>query len=512
MDRLNSILTSYYNRKSDNIVLIGLKFKERPANIHDIDKYFAEHVEFDIVALNFAHNSEEHWIFLRLLPSPVREILGKFAQHYFPSSKTCSSRPLSVDIDKWGTWGNRYAITVSHQSYFPETVFGVFIPDHCGHHNGNRFATRERCPHLINKFNCMFFPSTNCSFPDALKDCESSRSLSGDFYYFSNATEQGRLLEGAELEAFRSTERIRSLPTVGQSVRELGRIDLAPFRWFDMKSVETIAADSVAVQTRSEFPYSDHIATSFMFGLHYRQSLGFRSLVQQVVERTRFSAHFGQLRPTDSCVALHVRKDDRTLPGLEGRMRDWCRDHTNSAAKSREQAPTGSHHGFHLSYGVWMDFGCLYSLPYGDAGLEHFLNASLAMFPDERNIFVMTDDPDWLDKSARRVLGVSSLASPVREGKEVAGTERRSAAPQYANLRLFPLASRRLLELPGTDLYEANAEFWASIELARQCRGLVLHPGSAAARFIAQALCFRSRGTDYLRCPDIFDIAGREIL
>ena len=43
-----------------------------------------------------------------------------------------------------------------------------------------------------------------------------------------------------------------------------------------------------------------------------------------------------------------------------------------------------------------MNMGCNKPMPFGAATLDHYLNASRLILSGNRNVFVMTDDPQWL--------------------------------------------------------------------------------------------------------------------
>lgn len=44
-----------------------------------------------------------------------------------------------------------------------------------------------------------------------------------------------------------------------------------------------------------------------------------------------------------------------------------------------------------------MNMGCNKKMPFGAAKLDHYLNASKLLLPKNRNVFMMTDDPKWLE-------------------------------------------------------------------------------------------------------------------
>eukprot|EP01036_Dinobryon_divergens_P025313 gene25313-33844_t len=107
-----------------------------------------------------------------------------------------------------------------------------------------------------------------------------------------------------------------------------------------------------------------------------------------------------------------------------------------------------------LQNGKWMNMGCNKPMPFGAATLDHYLNASRLLLSGNRNVFVMTDDPQWLQSEER--MNIFSL--PIR--------------PNHRS---------------GT--FNSSVDFWASINMARQF------------------LCYFHDHT-FAHCPPLFDISG----
>eukprot|EP01040_Poterioochromonas_malhamensis_P010671 gene10671-11624_t len=485
-----------------------------------LNRYFSERPFFNLVYINTERPSikkdlgaitfaeELTWMIFRLVPPSVRRALTIFSHFYFPASTShCETHPLTVDMDRGGTWGNRFGITADHAWIYREAVFMTFIADHCENQDFNRFASHDICPRHINKFECLFLPGTNCTLPTKLTDCKFLESLPDAFPYFTNATETGEMVSEEMARKQHEENEAKGLSKI--SLQSLKYDN--PYKRFRVKSYSHIHPKTIEMIEMNEVLYDSYFSLTYLYGIHYRMSFSFAVHVYENVRQSRISSYFGILQPNESCVAIHMRKDDRQIPGMN--MRKWCEAHTRPDRKpgmSIEELAYGTFNGTVVDDGMWMDYGCLYRIPYGDLSLEHFLNASLAMFPDNRNIFVMTDDPRWLDRSVERVFGLQNISHAHSleeydkrkgEGKEV-----KSRYAAYDKLRVFTLASVR-----NDRKYEANVEFWASIELVRQCESLIIHPGSAVGRFIALSACYRSGQSRYMHCPDLLDISGGEL-
>lgn len=310
---------------------------------------------------------------------------------------------------------------------------------------------------------------------------------------------------GEDITRHRNT--LKDLPTITSRLNAIEYLlKIGTFNQYTVKNVHFIDNSTITREEKIRTPFFDQRGIYYLWGVHFRPSISFRIQMEDHIRQSRISSYFGILSRNETCVAIHMRKADRQIDDLH--MKEWCRNHTTKNPPPnprREDMPLG------VSYGRWMDYGCLYRLPYGDASLEHFLNASLSMSPENRNVFIMTDDPPWLDRSVEKVLGLKNISSAHSmndfEERERKGRGKdRPKHPIYGDLRLFTLASLR------NDLkYEANVDFWASIELARQCQGLVIHAGSAVARFITLATCYRSGQSRYMHCPDLLDVSGSEM-
>lgn len=74
-----------------------------------------------------------------------------------------------------------------------------------------------------------------------------------------------------------------------------------------------------------------------LFGVLTRFNTAFRGLVQEVVHEFR-TTRTPVFHPNLTCVAIHVRRDDRALPGVD--MMEWCKNRTIISA-SGEKKHTG---------------------------------------------------------------------------------------------------------------------------------------------------------------------------
>ena len=53
-------------------------------------------------------------------------------------------------------------------------------------------------------------------------------------------------------------------------------------------------------------------------------------------------------------------------------------------------------------------------------------------------------------------------------------------------------------------------DFWASLQIARQCQGIVGHIGSAAFRMILYTVCY-NHDNKFIQCPPYYDVSAESI-
>ena len=134
--------------------------------------------------------------------------------------------------------------------------------------------------------------------------------------------------------------------------------------------------------------------------------------------------------------------------------------------------------------------GCLSRLSFGAVTLEHYINASLIMLPENRNLYILTDDVHWLEPHLR---------SYHARARDIAPKDR---------FTFFVNAASPWHREASSD---ASAEFWASIKLAQQCQAFAGHFSSVSTILVHNAMCYRHSFNNYLQCPPMMlERCGRE--
>lgn len=396
--------------------------------------------------------------------SDLRDLIQS---HYIPSSQ-CSSKHMDAIYVGSDTWGNRLLLLNTWVSGADiNSVQGIIS---LGRVN---FVEESECKE-VNRWNCLFFRSTNCNTPTVALSVTNNDKRG--FYY--PATESALLATTPPEKAPR--------PSHGSVTAKVYDIDI------------------VNGQVSSSPPRhagQDANPVIRTYGILTRFNVKFSQQVQRQINdfRHSFSPPFD---PNVSCVALHIRRNDRSIRHMDGpQIKEFC------ASRSKYDENTGQllvdeSKKWHdekgpMSHGRWMDLGCHLKVPYGAATFEHFFNASLILDPDIKNIFVMTDDRVALAKDITQLTGKSidvnaSAASHIHF--------------QHKGVNVYNYAA----SLKHRDrTMDSSAEFWSAIRIAQQCKGFVAyHESSAAAKMINLNMCSYHDG-QYKSCPSLFNFAVR---
>jgi hypothetical protein len=414
------------------------------------------------VVMEPIHASNRGIIVLRRLPTMVTNLLMKLIAFNSPSPSDCENRPLMVSLHDGDTWGNRYINVKSDIEfcfrYGP--VFTAYVTTSGSIHDKVYFSGGNDCLTHVNKWECLFLPQTNCSYPQKLLSCSTRDCLpepwSSGLYSF--AATAGELIHESDREAI-FTEKAGH-PKPKPTAKEPFTLNFIPReRFVAMKSTALpvfIMTEAVVTQMRD----SDISASSLLYHLiASRFNFNFRSKLETIKHQVR-SEHPILHRDAD-CVTLHIRMDDRSKPGVD--IDAWCNrcaifDDQNSASFTYEGRTYRHRARFNDSCteyneGQYDDFGCNTDLPYGMATLEHYLNASRALRPNVSDVFIMTDDMNWFHEQR----GKYTEQQRISEG--------RSWTPK---MHLFPLRpNHRVSSL------QAAEDFWASVSIAEQCSAFV---------------------------------------
>jgi hypothetical protein len=89
--------------------------------------------------------------------------------------------------------------------------------------------------------------------------------------------------------------------------------------------------ETTVVSVRNDDMSADKIKN--VFGYIYRYNTQFRLKMQHYIDKFRASTH-PIFHSNQSCVFVHLRKDDRTLPDKSVNILEWCKKHTRKNEKT----------------------------------------------------------------------------------------------------------------------------------------------------------------------------------
>jgi len=426
----------------------------------------------------------------------IKGPLQLLAEKNFPGSQAqCRERPLGA-LQLMSTWGNGARNIVQYLLGRPQYVTYLYSSHSGSIHDATSFNDKGECLDKVNKYECLFLPTTNCELPKELADL-SFNHISDD-YIFDKADPQGK-----ELNARKTNEYNDSI------FREKKR--------FEIKSLGlTSTYDSYGIEGKHSYYFTGHapdvildqtvvrkqalLETRFygdvinVFGYAFRPNADFRLKIQHYVDHFRATSQ-PQFYHNTSCVWLHARKDDRMLPPSEWDMLDWCKRFIQyNATEVNYDLIPGEFKIYKdkkgiesASMGMLHDYGCQLTLPYGACKLEHFINASLILSPKTRHLFLSTDDEAWLTQA-------------ITEYREIPNNliDKLQLHLNYFN----PPSTHRNVPSITT-----AAHLFATIELGRQCEGFVgYRAASAIAGLFFESMCYRRSNSKYLSCPPLFDM------
>ena len=166
---------------------------------------------------------------------------------------------------------------------------------------------------------------------------------------------------------------------------------------------------------------------------------------------------------------MHIRRGDRIRPDLD--IRKWCREHPRST--------NGSCNGFNCA--ELDDLGCFGLNPFGALRLSDYLERTQLLL-NSSNIFVMSDDSDWL---AAEISHAVATSLPLKK---------------KWNIATIPAPKDRYSA-------ENSLSFFSSLAMARSCGAFVGNFMSGVSEMIFNLMCFNHKHK-IGECPPALDIGG----
>ena len=306
-----------------------------------------------VYKLNKEHHVILHHIIFEKLFGKIEKAMRLVAENNYPASQEiCATRPLYiVDVDG-DTWGNRaYNIggRVQRRDKFVKLFFiaGSNTP----------YTYKDECTNKVNKYDCIFLPSTNCIIPESF-----DRGRHEELFY-TKAASDGVVIAKDKLDAYEQNE-LKNIKSFGVD----GDIEKSDHDLFKIQSkhhyLNTRKAVDITTETTEKIKEDVDFSTSafkYVFGYVHRPNAEFRLKIQHYVDKFRTSTH-PMFMSNSSCVFAHIRKNDRALPHVD--MTEWCYNHTRKKKDESGYEWYGKRDFFpnspedNISDGDWFDKGC----------------------------------------------------------------------------------------------------------------------------------------------------------
>jgi hypothetical protein len=368
---------------------------------------------------------------------------------------------------------------------FPFAIFIYYWPI------GSAFVAESDCRHVKNKFDCAFLRMTNCTIPKFISDCVEEECLKKSTKEVGWAIASDKTtLDGNYVEDMRKVPlKINGHQYQLRLSEEEGRIKLK-FAKPHQKSLPGI-----------EGP--DSFFSMFNYLFMTRPNAFFRAQMKKLVHEMRSSSkpHF---HPHTPCVAVHIRRGDRIVPGVN--MTEFCAnatyDENPEHTVKRGCVELGDPRRLGKCNKVmdYQDYNC-HRIPFDAVKLHHIIDKVPRLIqPTIYDLVVFSDDPFFLDDEIKELAAtdprwrIHTLPSP-----KIPSTIDMSKVRTHREVYLDAM---NRIRHGGTD---SGVFFQSSLHLAQQCSAFIAHYGSGVASLFYHAMCAEHAGR-YGVCPPTYDM------
>ena len=265
-------------------------------------------------------DSIHHNIVLMRYKISFEPLLRYMAAKQYPPPAECGRAPFVLGRMISSGWGSQAEFHTIISEQTPHAIYNVWYTRNNLPKEHMQICNAEDCnPGLINKWECVFLPMTNCSLdhaafvqchdPDKCMHDEFPKvvniSRDGGVYITSNKPEYETLGRLVTTDYFRSLER-QYRPWISSTAGER-----------DMRNNFMNALKSWVKYDGGVF------RTLFMFGSLFRPNYNLRQRVVRKLEEMAAIRDLPFELHADECVAIHIRRGDRMM-NVPIDMRDYC--------------------------------------------------------------------------------------------------------------------------------------------------------------------------------------------
>jgi hypothetical protein len=367
-------------------------------------------------------------------------------------------------------WGAQLGVYSSVIGDNPSIIFNIWDSMTNLPQDRVNYVSDNICNTTVNKRLCAFLPLTNCSMPSHLTSHtgrEARMKIWGghEFLSYTNASINGMPLPTFSDDGFDKPFNMYQ-ENMDKSISK-SITPLEPSAMIDRKGKLFPALNE---EGKKNSPYVRYVMATF--GFVFRPNAYYRMLVQNRIHSFRYLETQPAFLPRTTCVAVHIRRGDRVIHTVD--MIEYCRNYFK-----REDGVCMNKEGKQIDCQDIEDYGC-FDVPFGSLSLSDYLEKAWLLLKT-RNIFVMTDDAEWLLR------------------------EKASVSKEW---NIYGLSARENSRQHDSDFATENGvDFMASISIARQCQAFVGHWGSGVSHLVFQAMCFQ-HGLHTGHCPPACDMSA----
>jgi hypothetical protein len=429
----------------------------------------------------------------------------------FPSSETCAVTPILIGRydcihPGWGAVLGMYDITMKQ---FPNLILQPYVSRSNNPNENTAFITGKDCLNQTNKWLCAFLPSTNCTLPSIVTDCNSTNCIPADNYqfttFFSHANRTGTIVD------------IKNSPT---EVRLKYQTDLHSTK---QKLLSHIRKPT----NRLILPYDQTIYTSrwpliepsYSPTIHYfllRYNSFYRKQMMKYLKHF-FDMTIPSFKSTDTCTAIHFRRGDRATAMDHHDIREICYNATHEPKLCLDQSQ-------HLHpCGSAVDYGC-YGVPFGlinfnrtvshiesligpnvhHTSSPHSPTSSHHNSTTKQNVLLLSDDHEWLVTEVQQL----KLTNPILSAKynfHIPSPDMLNQPFPSTKNRPHDQAYQAYISMRSNSGTQSGVYFHSSIKLIQQCHSFIGHMGSSVTRLFYKMMCHTHSGLEGY-CPPLYNL------
>lgn len=385
----------------------------------------------------FTKNTVTQLVFLRQ-KQDFEMRLRIHAAVQFPPPQFCEESTLWIGRYVnygFGTW---YLIYSSNLGGSPYKIFDIYDSNTNKPGDGINYVSSNECPHQINRRNCIFIPMTNCSLPDEFTSVDGEEFQKkfpvNGINKFTSAGTKGRSIPESD-NVLRKNEYHSELHNKYGAYPFSEEFDAGVFYNNDRIRKPINAGHTPFLEYR---PNAAEVVPGQ--GLLMRPNYIYRNLIHRRISEMKSNLSIPEHSKL-KCTAIHIRRGDR-IPSNTNTS-EYCK---NIVLLGNNKCTTKTGEPLNCQVDLF-DKGCFHEKAYGELSLQDYLDKAYILQPI-KNVFIMTDDSDWLMKEIKSVDSWNIMYIPARKD----------------------------CRSDSTNMATANGvDFLASIALSRKCSAFVGH-------------------------------------